>query len=226
MSTSFPAQAFAWLRTPQKSYMGPPLVTLNQHYPFSHYVFVDADESHVAALKARSQAFALGSEKITLRGDCNDPQILRAVLKGTPSNALCLTFVDPFRFNIKFETIRALADARRTDFIIVFQMGGLKRALESGSPAIDSLFGDDGAWYKIYKESPRNFTRPLLDYYESRLSTLGYLEDFYPTEIPVRGPNNVLLYYLIFASKHPRGKDFWQKAIRKAEPGKPKLPGF
>ena len=206
---------------------GSPLVALRQKTPFTHYAFIDSDKSHVEALQDRSEVVATASHKTILHGDCNDLQFLRAALKGIPSDALRLAFIDPFRFNIKFETLRALAAGRRIDFIIVFQIAALKRSLESGSRLIDDFFGDAGAWREIYATTPaRRLTRALLDHYRERLSTLGYLEDHYPTEVPVRNSRNVPLYYLVFASKHQRGKEFWQKAIQKTETGMSRLPGF
>ena len=145
---------------------GSPLVALRQKTPFTHYAFIDSDKSHVEALQDRSEVVATASHKTILHGDCNDLQVLRAALKGIPSDALRLAFIDPFRFNIKFETLRALAAGRRIDFIIVFQIAALKRSLESGSRLIDDFFGDAGAWREIYATNTRPKThsgaaRPL-----------------------------------------------------------------
>jgi hypothetical protein len=44
-------------------------------------------------------------------------------------------------------------------------------------------------------------------------------------QIPVKADKNVLLYYLLFASKHPRGNDYWRKISLIGPHGQRKL-GF
>lgn len=205
---------------------GSPLVALKQWTPFTDYVFVDSDADHVKALDARSANLALGSAKTTLRGNCNDPYVLEKILENVPESALCLTFADPFDFGIWFETLRALAFARTTDLIVVFHIASMKRALSYHPRALDMFFGDNGAWLRIYeshrKEQWRNITRALLNHYEERLSTLGYLRDNRPTEVLVRR-QNMPLYYLIHASRHPRGQEFWEKATKRTPSGQRKM---
>jgi three-Cys-motif partner protein len=206
---------------------GSPMVALSQKYPFTHYVFVDSDTSHVSALKLRSRAVAPNSHKRILCGDCNDAAVLTEIVQFIPSQALCLAFIDPFNWNIDFDTVRTLATSRRLDIILVFQLGGIKRAVEYNPASLSQFFGDGGKWHDICTSTPpAGRTRALLDYYKQRLSTLGYLGQNYPSEVPVVNTKNVPLYYMVFATKHPRGQDFWQKSIQRTASGARKLPGF
>ena len=206
---------------------GSPLAALKQEDPFTHYAFVDSDLTHIEALEKRSIGLATGSAKLTLLGNCNDSAILKKVLDFVPEQALCLMFVDPFKWDIDFETIREVTGARRTDIILVFHIGSMKRVIGSGNRSPDRFFGDQGEWYHIYQSVlPSGRTRALLDYFKHRLSTLGYQEGHFPSEVPVLNTKNVPLYYLIFASKHPRGQEFWRKSIQRTVDGGRRLPGF
>lgn len=205
---------------------GSPLIALKQKTPFTHYAFVDSDPTHITALDQRTASLAPESLKRVLMGNCNDPKVLSEILSAIPKQALCLTFVDPFAFNIEFETLRQLTSARRTDIILVFQMAGLKRAMDSGTISIDRFFGDRGEWRSMYDGTlPHHRTRALLDYYKAQLSQLGYLKDHYPSEVPVPNRKNPR-YYLVFASKHPRGKEFWEKSIQQTASGMRRMPGL
>jgi three-Cys-motif partner protein len=203
------------------------MVALSQKYPFTHYIFVDSDINHVSALELRSRGVAPNSLKRILRGDCNDSTVLKEIVQFIPSQALCLAFIDPFNWNIDFDTVRTLATSRRLDIILVFQLGGMKRAMQYNPASLSRFFGDDGKWHEVYTSTPpHSRTSVLLEYYKQRLSTLGYLGQNYPSEVPVVNTKNVLLYYMVFATKHPRGQDFWRKSIQRTANGARKFPGF
>jgi hypothetical protein len=56
-----------------------------------------------------------------------------------------------------------------------------------------------------------------LEAYKRGLSGLGYraIKDY----VLERNTRNVPLYYLIFASKHPKGAEFWDKIAGRSEAG-------
>lgn len=206
---------------------GSPLIALKQKVPFTHHVFVDTDPRHTKALEARSKGLAVNSKKCFLQGDCNDSIVLHTILDCVPQVALSLLFIDPFIWNIHFNSLKLLTSARKTDLIVTFQVGGMKRAVQYEPKSLDSFFGDHGEWSDIYRTAgPNGGTRALLDYYKKRLSTLGYLEEHYPSEVPVFNTKHVPLYYLVFASKAPRGQQFWNEAVKKTAEGQRRLPGL
>ena len=60
--------------------------------------------------------------------------------------------------------------------------------------------------------------------YKQRLKEiLGYSTAEFK-DVVVRNANNVPMYFLVFASKHPRGVDFWKKITTKDETGQMELP--
>jgi len=82
---------------------------------------------------------------------------------------------------------------------------------------------DPSEWRKIYerwkaKASISGIHRDLIDLYKSKLSALGYA-DIHDQEAgcePImRNTKQAPLYRLIFASKHKRGHDFWNKVTER-----------
>jgi hypothetical protein len=100
----------------------------------------------------------------------------------------------------------------------------MKRVVDDYPDVLNEYFGDS-VWQDEYKDarSRGNYTpgRLLLDIYEKRLKSLGYvdLQDY----LPVRNTKSVVMYHLIFASKHPRGKDFWNKISLRTSTGQQRL---
>ncbi|GAI47236.1 unnamed protein product, partial [marine sediment metagenome] len=92
---------------------------------------------------------------------------------------------------------------------------------------LDDFFGDF-AWREEYRNmirsGRREGSRVLLDAYEQRIRGLGYKKKDIQDRVLVRGPRNIPLYYLIFASKHSRGKDFWDKISLKSPSGQIRMP--
>lgn len=126
-----------------------------------------------------------------------------------------------------FETLQQLVTQRRSDILLVFQIGGMKRALEYRPESINRFFGDRGEWYGKYRSAGRRgVTRALFDYYKERLPSVGYLGNLSPNEAIVRMTNNVPLYYLVLASKSRRAVEFWRECIRRTATGERRLPGL
>jgi hypothetical protein len=68
-------------------------------------------------------------------------------------------------------------------------------------------------WRKRFEDSPVSLDQVchlIAEEYRNNLRRLGY-QVIDGTQIPVRTQSNTLLYYLVFASKHRRGNEFWQK---------------
>ena len=123
-------------------------------------------------------------------------------------------FVDPFAFNIRFETIESLTANRRVDILVNFQTLGIRRSTTVPTPKITDLFGDGGRWKQIY-DSSDDPTQALLAHYGDQLATLGYLSDP-TTAVPIRDNRGIVQYYLFFASKDSLGIKFWKETKKKA----------
>lgn len=215
------------IRESEKELDGSPLIALE--FDFAKYYFFEADPSCFHALKARVKEPAPHKfDQVEIfPGDCND-RIKQADL---PSGGLGVAFIDPTGIApISFETVRRLAQGRQLDLIINFSEGmGIRMNLyqytETDKNALSRFVGSE-RWKSRYQESPASFDQvcsEIAKEYLANLASLGYLavdSDW----IPVRTDNNALLYYLLFASKDPRGNDFWRKIKRISPYGQRELP--
>lgn len=195
---------------------GSPLIALHCKEPFTHYFFNDADPQAIAALKSRVGPI---TKVQYLNEDCNTA--VGEIIGGLPSAFLGFCFVDPTGFQVKFDSIAQLTAGRRIDLAVTFQAGFIKRWAREDASALDQFFGDAG-WRSLFDKAPRGEqSRVLLDHYEGKLRTLGYREfkDF----LLFKNKKDVPLYYLLFASKHPRGADFWDKISQRSVTGQTRL---
>lgn len=207
----------------QEEFDGSPLVALKCKVPFTHYFFNEINEVGLQSLKNRTAFFT--SVKIAYYNmDCND--VIEHLLPQLPLYSLDFCFIDPTNWQIKFDSIRTLTKDRRIDLAITFHVGAIKRCADYAPEELDDFFGDSG-WREEYSSMLRSGkhegSRVLLDAYEKRLRNLGYKDEDIQDWVLVRGPKNVPLYYLIFASKHSRGKDFWDKISQRSSQGQYRL---
>ena len=105
------------------------------------------------------------------------------------------------------------------DLAITFHIGSIKRVADKPPKELIDFFPNP-SWqmdYKKAREMRKSGWRALLDAYENGLRDIGYEEirDY----VLEKNRNNVPLYQLIFASKHPRGADFWDKIAGRSEAG-------
>jgi three-Cys-motif partner protein len=194
---------------------GSPLLSLK--YNFAQYVFVDVAEV-LASLKQRLSRHPKLSQVSLIQGDCNT--MINEVLAALPSNHLTLAFIDPTGLQIKFNTIQRLVQNRKVDLLMTIQLGmGIRMNLPSYAQtegaALSDFLGNTG-WREDLKAggSPSQITRRILNRYMKQLKALDYstVED---RAIEVRSEeNNLLLYFMVLASRHPLGKDFWRKATQ------------
>jgi len=195
---------------------GSPLIALSCKVPFTHYFFNDVQPSVIKSLKTRT-AF-LGSATVNyFSRDCNE--IVDELVQKLPSSSLDFCFIDPTNWQINFNSIRKLAEKRRMDLALTFHVGNMKRVANDPPQELLDFFPDP-SWQQEYEKAGKTGRlkgRVLLDAYERGLRNLGYIgiKD-YVLEL---NKNNVPLYYLIFASKHPRGSDFWDKIAGRSEVG-------
>ena len=116
------------------------------------------------------------------------------------------------------------------DLIINYSEGGLNRLMRLASRSqqesvIDQFFGGQ-KWRQLFDDVEKGRTQPfalrrkLIDLYRDNLRTLGYRDVIRGDEIPqveplMRNTRRAPLYRLLFASKHDRGNEFWQKITRR-----------
>jgi three-Cys-motif partner protein len=205
----------------KKEIKGSPLLALSCEVPFTHYFFNDADRDVIAALKARSAAYSAATIEYSTK-DCN--AVVDDLLSRLPSGSLDFCFIDPFNWEINFSSILKLTEKRRMDLAITFHIGSIKRVADRPPKELIDFF-PDASWQEEYRKAGKQGKLSghiLLDAYERGLSNIGYKEvkDY----ILMVNKTNVPLYYLIFASKHKRGAEFWDKIAGRSSSGQLRMP--
>lgn len=212
------------VRGSQEEVKGSPLVALD--HEFARYVFVDTPEV-LAVLEKRIEGHARRPQTTLVPGDCND--VISEVLGHLPSDHLTLAFVDPTGLQIKFRTIQRLVHNRNVDLLMTIQLGmgirlNLPQFIQTEGAALTDWLGNSdwrkdceagGSWSQI--------TRRIVSRYLAQIRDLGYgtVQD---REIEVRtDETNLLLYFMVLASRHPRGEDFWRKATQIGPSGQRRL---
>lgn len=215
------------IRETREEIDGSPLIALK--FNFAKYFFVETDTECHKALSKRVEIRAPEKDVVLIPGDCN--KTIDAI-KPAP-DSLGLAFIDPTGISpIAFETIRKLTANRKIDLIINFPEGmgirlNLHQYTQNETSALNRFMGSS-RWQERYKQSLTFFDqvcKEIAAEYLDNLRSLGYLtidNDW----IPVRTNQNMLLYYLMFASKHPKGNEFWRKIGLIDPHGQRKLPGF
>jgi three-Cys-motif partner protein len=207
---------------------GSPLIALNARFPFTHYRFVEQKKELVEALKTRVAASDRHDRVRVLEGDCNvmvdfivrEIQTLDNQFIAGKQKSLNLAFLDPEGLELEWQTVEKLGKIERIDLIINFSTSGFTRnanqMLEKDkADKLDRFFGTPdwrGVYQPVSKKDNTHVRREMLDFYKTRLATLGY--KIHPEEKVFRSSKNMQIYTLMFASKHPLGNKFWSGAIK------------
>jgi len=196
--------------------LGSPLIALSCQIPFTHYFFNDLNADLIKSLQSRTAHYGFDNVEYFSK-DCN--LVIDDLLQKLPAGSLDFCFIDPFNWEINFDAIRKLTKNRRMDLAITFHIGSIKRVADRPPRELIDFFPDP-SWqleYEKAKKMRKSTWRALLDAYERGLRNLGYgeIKDY----VLEKNKKNVPLYHLIFASKHPRGSDFWDKIATLSETG-------
>jgi len=192
---------------------GSPLLALRANDPFTELYFNDANPQVVAALRARAET--TGATNVTIRSmDCN--QASRDAIEAVgldDKNTISLAVVDPTAFQISLDALADLTRGRPVDLIVTLMTGYLKRfiAARGYEQPLDSFFGsrDWRALVDSKAKGGRITYRRLLDHYEEKLRSIGY--HYADDDVRVLNSRESTIYHLVFASKHPRGQEFFRK---------------
>lgn len=203
---------------------GSPIIALDVSCSFDKYIFCEDDPALLAALKKRVQGASPESNVTYVEGKCDDraDEILAAVPQPSTNNkVLCLCFVDPFDFGIKFETLRKLS-TRFMDFLVLLAIGmdanrNYDLYVDGNSSKIDEALGNT-AWRTRWKKvgTSRDKFRPFLAAeFSLSMQSLGYLPQSLDQMKLVRSDEkNLPLYYIALFSKHKTAYDFWGQVLK------------
>ena len=211
-----------WVRLRSREIEGSPLIAVNCPEPFTSFVFNDLEPISVQALQDRLASLGIQAEYLNY--ECNDPQLIDKVQALIAPTALSFAFIDPTKWQIRFRTLEALTRNRRMDLLITFHTGSIKRVATRWPQVLDDFFGGSEwriEYQRAFVSGLRQVSRVLLDLYEKKLHSIGYLD--VDDHVLIRNTKSVPLYHLIFASKHRRGLDFWRASTTRDPSGQARL---
>jgi three-Cys-motif partner protein len=201
------------IRGSAKEDHGSPLKVID--HEFTKFIFMERSVAAAEALSARLDPFENSKLVEIWCGDCADA--IRQI--SIPSGSLTLAFIDPTGIgHAPFTLIEALHRKTRCDILINIQHGmGIKMNIHQYTPDVDEqsaltrFLGNDG-WKQLPRYDAREFFRGVLDLYKQQLDSLGFAHT--GREVLVSNQQGCPLYLLLFASKHERGKEFWDKSLK------------
>jgi len=208
---SGPGRCF--IRKTGKEDLGSPLKVIEKE--FTSFIFTEMSVPMAEALAQRLEPFANAARTEIWCGDCAEA-IQRLQI---PAGSLTLAFIDPTGIgHAPFSLIETLHRKTRCDLLINIQHGmGIKMNIHQYTPdateqsALTQFLGND-SWKSLPRHNPRGFFRSVLELYKEQLHKLGFR--FVGREVFIKNDSNTPLYLLLFASKHPKGKEFWDKAMK------------
>jgi len=199
---------------------GSPLLSLK--YDFAQYIFVDVPEV-LSILECRLTSHPKRSQIALIEGDCNS--VIGRVAKTLSTDHLTLAFIDPTGLQIKFSTIKSLVHNRSVDLFMTIQFGmgirmNLPLYIRTHGVALSNFMGNED-WRQDAEAggSISSFARRVLNRYMGQLRGLGF-QTVQDREVEVRtSETNLLLYFMVLASRHRLGGEFWRKATQIAPSG-------
>jgi three-Cys-motif partner protein len=217
-----------------REFEGSPLLALNLMHPFTEHHFVEADQFAMIALRARVDR--LGGDHRVHYYPVDANQAVDEILPKIPRDSCNVAVIDPTGFDFDFDSLRRLTSGLRMDLIYLFPEGmsgkrNLQTFLEQRDSRLDRCLGTV-EWRSRVTNLPANasnltetqfrdlIVHPILGMFKEQLGTLGYVEVHDGSEILVKNTLNVPLYYLVFASKHGLGKNFWN-LVKRIKPPSP-----
>jgi three-Cys-motif partner protein len=194
----------------------------------SKALFIDLDEKVVNALNTRIAQLGLQDKARAVIGDYKNPEATANLLETLPPNALNLVFIDPTQCDVPFETVqKILSVTQNVDLIVNVSIGtDISRNLRQAvlDPAFqgvrgkyENFLGDADFFLRsdVKEAAQQNdierLRRMFFGAYSAKLEELGFKH---------HDAREVLhYYYLLFASRHAKGLEFWQKACKYSPEG-------
>ena len=192
---------------------GSPLIALKCKTPFTEYYFNDINPICIESLKSR-----VGNDtRVNLMNmDCN--RAVEIIIDKLPLYFLGFCFIDPYNCEIEFESIAKLTEKRRIDIIITFHLGNMRRGLLTEK--LSKFFPRETDLTKLRQEACAGWRINgdlVMRNYIKGLHKIGYEH----TEISpgIRNSVGVVLYHLVFASRHKLGQKFFKISTQKSADG-------
>ena len=207
-------------------YPGSPMIAAHTRYPMSRLILCEKDAALADALAERTNSWNAADRAEVFRGDCNDH--VAEIAATLDDGALSLAFIDPTGLQFCWDSLVALTEAATVDFLILIPdrmdiVRNLTDLLRPGNDRLDLALGADSEWRTDMAELPNhtsaNICKAIAGVYQRRLR--DELRFAYSAVETVRSGSGAGrgLYPILFASRHERGIDFWQKSVKKLRQG-------
>jgi len=207
---------------------GSPMIAAHAPKPFRKLLLCELNPVDAAVCEQRLKSSPASNRFQVFVGDCNIK--VREIVAAIPHDALSLAFIDPTGLHANLETIRQLSQSRKVDLLIYFPdaIDVVRNVNEFYLPRLhsnlDLVLGVDSGWREQWKalgsQDGPNARRLFSNVYQEQLKKHAGYTHF--AEETIRGPKGPL-YRLIFATKHERGLDFWQKVTTKEKGGQRRM---
>jgi three-Cys-motif partner protein len=215
------------LKESGKRIPGSPLIAAYAPKPFKRILLCEMDSSTARACESRIKATDAFDRCHVFTGDCNEK--ISEIVRSIPKGALTLAFIDPTGLHAKFEAIAALSRWGRVDLLLLFAdaydiVRNVDAYVQDPNSKLDQVLGPESNWRDHWRglenRSSKNVRCMFADIYKRQLERhLHYRKFGEKTMCCSRGA----LYRLIYASKHDRGLDFWDKITKKDAGGQKSL---
>ena len=195
---------------------------------FSHYHFVEMDETRAERLRG------MGAQRdvSVYQGDCNDVLLKQVFPKCRYEDyrrALCL--LDPYALNPNWEVVETAGKMRSVEIFLNFMimdanMNALKKNPDSVAPdqaqRMTKFWGDD-SWRKLAYKTEQGLFGPIeekdtnesvIDGYKKRLKEVAGFK-FVPEPLPMCNSRGAVVYYLFFASQNSTGNKIAEHIFKK-----------
>src|SRR6266576_1600781 len=220
----FSGPGYSRVRDTNRVVLGSPMIALSLPDRFDSYVFADENAESLDALRTRVSRLGHSDTPTYIPGDANDKvdRVLEVISKTPSKSTLSFCFLDPYKLNIHFETVRRIAEGRAVDFLILLALyidanRNVSFYVAEGNRTID-LFLGDANWRQRWKTAELagdSIVKFLANEYSARMGQIGYLTMTLEDMVKVSTRDKRLpLYYLAFFSKHAKGLEFWDE-VRK-----------
>jgi len=194
-------------------------------------LFVDASVYVVDALNNRIAAAGATATAQAVLGDYTDLPSLQRLLAKLPQNHLNLVFIDPTECDLPFAAVQAIGHQLKNADLLINVAIGTDATRNLGFAILDRGFEKAKSKYEAFLGSPGfcsragtvslarvgandDLRRLFMAEYSKNLASEGYaFTDTRPVEH---------YYQLLFASRNPKGLEFWHKACR-IEPNNQRL---
>jgi len=217
------------IRNTSRYYRSSPTIIVGLEETFSFYVFCDSKSENTDVLKVRIGNTASDRKVAVISGDANAyvGKILESVPIGDKTRrVLSFCFLDPYRLgNLKFETIRRLAD-RYMDFLVLIPSGmdahrNVQIYTEKENSVLDEFLGNK-TWRERWldlKEKKVPFEQFVVAEFGRSMSELDYIDPGLENVATIRSQEkNLLLYRLALYSRHELGAKFWKETQKYTNP--------